>query len=466
VKRVLTLSLVLLALTIGTAAVATAETAAFAADFTAERYGQITPVGFVARLDSWIENTGTQADTYDLVMTGGLPPSWGLSACAGTLCYPPWITEFSVTLQPGESILIAIDVTPATEAEGGPINMTATSQNDPGIVLSRDFQALAPGSDVLFVDADGGFSYESYFTDALTAAGRSHQTWNRTALGFLTAADLAWFDTVVWNAELAAPALTDADRTALSGLLAAGGDLVLSGQDIASDLADPTSPSYTAATQQWYEETTGAFFGAADSQDITLSGVAGDPIGNGMVMNIAGGDGADNQSQADVLIPAAAARSFLEYSPGQSAAVRYFVAGARIVTLGFGFEGIDTAAHRTALMAAILDWIAVDTPTGVGDAPRAARLDGHPSAYPNPFNPSTTVSFAVVGDGSTPVTVDVFDLAGRRVKRLLDDVLPAGAHGARWNGRDDAGARMPSGVYLARVRAGNDVRASKLLLAK
>lgn len=444
----------------------TAQPAAYAAAFYAERFGAVMAPGLIGRLDSWIENTGTQPDTYDFVMTAALPASWSVSACAGTLCYPPWITTFSVTLLPGESILIAIDVIPDTMAEGGTINMTATSQGDAGLMLSRDFAALAPGSDVLFVDADGGYPYETYFTDALTAAGATHQTWDRAALGHLTAADLAGFGAVVWNADLITPALTEDDRTALTGYLAVQGDLLLSGQDIAFDLDDAASPNSTPGTREWYEHSTGSSFGADDSHDTSLTGVAGDPIGNGLLFNIAGGSGANNQGYPDVLTPAANARTVLEYAPGQPAAVRYLLNGAHVVTLGFGFEGIDTAAHRSSFLTAVLAWFAIDTPSSVDDLPGAARIIGTPSAHPNPFNPSTTLSFTVSGAGSVPVTVDVFDLSGRLVRRLLDASVPAGDHTARWDGRDDDGSSVPSGVYLARVRAGDDLLAAKLLLAK
>ncbi len=435
----------------------------YAAAFYAERFGAVTPAGVLTPLDSYLENTGSSADTYDVVLTKSVPAGWSVSACAGAVCYPPWITSFSVTLQPGESVHLALDVTPDTGPSEGVMTLTATSQGDPSLVLSHDFAALAPGTDVLFVDADGGYAYEAYFTDALTTAGATHQTWDRAALGHLTIDDLAHYPAVVWNADLISPALQDVDMDVLTAYLDQQGDLLLSGQDIAFHLANPSSPYHTPESQAWYEDVTGASFDSDDSHDTGLVGVTGDPIGDGHLFNIAGGSGANNQGYPDVLIPAANARAVLEYSPGEAAAVRYLRNEAHIVTLGFGFEGIDTAAHRTDFMADVLAWFAVNGPTGVDQTPGLVALS-RVTASPNPFNPSTEVAFAL-GEGAL-VRVDVHDLQGRLVRSLWNGRLEAGAHALPWNGRDSGGATVASGAYLARVRTGDDVRTVKLLLAK
>jgi len=85
-------------------------------------------------------------------------------------------------------------------------------------------------------------------------------------------------------------------------------------------------------------------------------------------------------------------------------------------------------------------------------------------AYPNPFNPMTTIEFTVPQDGQ--VELAVFDLGGRRVRSLLDGTRPAGTHTLVWDGRNDAGRPLPSGTYLVRARAGTGMATGKLLLAK
>lgn len=444
-------------------AATSAPRAEYALDFYAERYGLTAPADSLTRLDSWIENSGTQPDTYDVHLDVAAPFDWTVSACIGVICYPPWVRDFTVTLAPGQSVLLAIDVLQPGGPATGDFTLTVTSQNDAGVTASRDFAALAPGADVLFVDADDGQAYEGYFTAALDAAGATWSLWDRAALGFLTAADLGHFGAVVWNAEYASPALTAEDREALGEYLDNQGGLLLSGQDVAFDLADPASGNHTPETQAWYEEHTGAAFGADDSFDTTLTGVAGDPVGDGLAFAIAGGDGANNQGYPDVLLPAANARAVLEYAPGQAAAVRFLHNGAHVVTLGFGLEGVDSAANRAALMQNVLEWFTITGPVAVGDVPRTG-LRGEPVASPNPFNPAVELAFALAGE--TDVVVELFDLRGQRVRTLAPGRLPSGDHAVTWDGRADDGAALPSGTYLARLRAGADARSLKLVLTR
>ncbi len=84
---------------------------------------------------------------------------------------------------------------------------------------------------------------------------------------------------------------------------------------------------------------------------------------------------------------------------------------------------------------------------------------------PNPFNPSTKIGFTL--DSDEAVELAVFDLTGRRVRTLLESVrLEAGVHSAVWNGRDDSGRALPSGVYLARLVSGTREAGITMVLLK
>jgi subtilisin family serine protease len=91
-----------------------------------------------------------------------------------------------------------------------------------------------------------------------------------------------------------------------------------------------------------------------------------------------------------------------------------------------------------------------DYATGVDDVPAVA--DARLAGYPNPFNPRTTLRFALPSAGRA--VLEVHDLAGRRVRRLLAAELPAGEHEVAWDGTDDSGRAVASGQYVARLRAG------------
>ncbi len=79
--------------------------------------------------------------------------------------------------------------------------------------------------------------------------------------------------------------------------------------------------------------------------------------------------------------------------------------------------------------------------------------------YPNPFNPITTIRFAL--PSAERVTLDVYDVVGRRVARLIDARLPAGFHEARFNAN-----RFASGMYLYRIRAGRYQGSKAMLLVR
>jgi hypothetical protein len=107
--------------------------------------------------------------------------------------------------------------------------------------------------------------------------------------------------------------------------------------------------------------------------------------------------------------------------------------------------------------------------TGIGDGgtevpvPRTFALEQN---TPNPFNPQTSISFTVPEDASGRVELAVYSLRGQRVRTLVSDTKAPGRYTVAWNGRDDAGRALPSGVYLYRLTAGEQVLTRKMMLAK
>ena len=98
-----------------------------------------------------------------------------------------------------------------------------------------------------------------------------------------------------------------------------------------------------------------------------------------------------------------------------------------------------------------------------GNLPAAPADRMHP-ASPNPFNPLTVVRFDLVRDGFTEL--DVYDMTGRRVRGLVSGYLTAGEHQTAWDGRDDGGRPLASGVYLFRLRGSNFVETQRVALIK
>jgi hypothetical protein len=83
---------------------------------------------------------------------------------------------------------------------------------------------------------------------------------------------------------------------------------------------------------------------------------------------------------------------------------------------------------------------------------------------PNPFNPQTTLSFALPKGSHVKLTV--YDVRGRVVATLLDEARGPGIHDVVWDGSDNAGRQVASGVYLYRLEAGNFVETKRMVLVK
>ena len=81
-------------------------------------------------------------------------------------------------------------------------------------------------------------------------------------------------------------------------------------------------------------------------------------------------------------------------------------------------------------------------------------------AYPNPFNPSTTVRFSVL-DAKQPLSLHIYDIGGRLIETLFSGYVMPGFHEVQWNAR-----QHPSGIYFAMFRSGYIIQSTKLILIK
>ncbi len=131
-------------------------------------------------------------------------------------------------------------------------------------------------------------------------------------------------------------------------------------------------------------------------------------------------------------------------------------------------DTVNSAAHAEKLAHAVDKpvWVYARSTTGVAMPPD----ESSPSAfslsrnYPNPFNQETAFSFTLASNER--VVLDVFDARGRQVRQLAAGVYPGGTHQIKWDGCDDHGVALASGVYFAQLRDGNRMVHQKLLLLR
>ena len=84
--------------------------------------------------------------------------------------------------------------------------------------------------------------------------------------------------------------------------------------------------------------------------------------------------------------------------------------------------------------------------------------------YPNPFNPETVIPYSL--PARTHVELTIYDVRGAKVRTLVDQALPGGRHATRWDGRDDVGQQVASGIYLYRLAITGAERTGRMALIR
>jgi hypothetical protein len=100
----------------------------------------------------------------------------------------------------------------------------------------------------------------------------------------------------------------------------------------------------------------------------------------------------------------------------------------------------------------------------LNEAPSHDATAGLRSSYPNPFSGETAIPF-ILRSGDQ-VTLEIFDMRGRKIRTLLNDMKSAGLHKIIWNGNDDQGNRLPGGIYLYRLTTGNKISTKRMVLIR
>jgi hypothetical protein len=120
-----------------------------------------------------------------------------------------------------------------------------------------------------------------------------------------------------------------------------------------------------------------------------------------------------------------------------------------------------TYAHDMQRSGSSSTPVATDSDATLSAVP--ARFAVHANV-PNPFNPATSIRFDL--PTTDQVTVDIYDVRGRRVLTLLSARLPAGMQQVTWNGRDSRGRSVSSGIYWYRVQTSQEHATRKMVLLR
>jgi len=134
---------------------------------------------------------------------------------------------------------------------------------------------------------------------------------------------------------------------------------------------------------------------------------------------------------------------------------------------GFGINVVGGPTGSRLRMLTDIRPVVPEAPTAISyeqarvQLPASVRLA---PSFPNPFNAVVTVPFALPRESH--VRVSVLNVTGQTVRVLWDDMTAAGNHQVQWDGTDDLGQRMASGLYMVRLQVENIVRVQKIALMK
>lgn len=360
-------------------------------------------------------------------------------------------------------------------------------------------------SQILFVNNNNGQETSPLIASALSAQGYKYDTWDvlspTTGAGntpggappgdpyyFWPGAstnDLIRYSTIIWHAgSLTQFTIRQQDEALLESWIQQPGksrNLYIIGDNLAFELqvlgADYNSFLNFTTGANYLRQVWENF--PQDTLQPVVTGVAGSPSA-GRSMHVNGGCPIVNDFNMINVSSSANSRgktgTFLRWPNATAAGTRFatkYVSfgtdSARCVFQAYNFNDIEEGGERLRFIKNVMtDYFQIPAcyyATGVESEPSAgapALPDQLFQNAPNPFNPETTIRYSTSEGGRTAIRI--YAVSGQLVRTLVDRQDGAGMHAVRWDGRDDSGNKLASGVYFYRLQTSSGITDSKKLL--
>jgi hypothetical protein len=423
-----------------------------------DRYAGVDTVYAVAiNLNGIAINTGTEGDTLDISITyPPLPLDWGIDLCIRGACIGHHGEAY---LDPGDTVDFYVYVTPwSAQPEMATGVLTLSYRNAPSVTQSEPFAAFTDLPSILIVDDDDGAGYETYLESAVDDAGYKAHVYDADTYGRPGPVRLSSYWAVLWTtADGSASYITSGDEEDMMTFLDRGGNLFLTSAGFLPSRGAPTTfTTDYLHVPSWTDSAGGTL----------MTGVPGDPISDGMSLNLSGGP-LSTPEQPDFDGDGVGDVCFISGGT-DSMGIRVEEGGHKIAFVTFPFENVPVADpdpdNQKTLIGRIISWF--DPPT--------AGIDGKPAGgdvlilgqnSPNPFAGYTRISFAVPRGGKHGELV-IYNVKGQVVRTFMTGRAAETENSVVWDGTDDDGTRMASGVYFYRLSVDGSSVLRKMVLLK
>jgi aminopeptidase N len=299
--------------------------------------------------------------------------------------------------------------------------------------VEATFEAGSP--EVLLIDADGGDTYESFYTDALDIC-----SYYMTCTPETLPEQLEDFGLIVWMSGDARMEVSESLWSTFGAYIGTtGGHMVFTGKHFAES-QDPTSLESVCGVQLINNQV----------NTNSVDGSGGPPFESEVFYFFNGGAG--NQTDMDAVESMMDCSSpwlyYSNYDGGGSAAEEIWCGDGGVVTFGFGLEGISAVGFGISIeecLSTLIAWSRGDT--ALEDREHIARPVSLEiiGVFPNPFNPTTQVRYTLEHAGE--LSLQVFNLLGQSVLEQPSQLVPAGEGGVQIDA-----SSLSSGVYLCQLQ--------------
>ncbi|MCP4633941.1 MAG: M6 family metalloprotease domain-containing protein, partial [candidate division Zixibacteria bacterium] len=318
---------------------------------------------------------------------------------------------------------------------------------------SKEFEVsfISGIPEIVIIDDDRGDLIEEYYTSTFDNLGITYDVWDISSQGRI-GDEILDYRIAVWftGDHITEPVLSSDAVEDITNFLDSGQhSLFLTSQDAVQSLTERGDPGDVNLLQNFLRVSYGG-----RGTELLIEGEDGDPIGDEMQLVIAGNGGAANQLSPDYFNINDTDVCF-KYTPEQVAGTYHNLNnGSKVALFGFGFEAINGEVSgynsREEVMGRLLTYLF--EPTDVAEDDLSSNLPGGyilKQNYPNPFNAKTSISFTIAENGD--VSLAVFNLLGEEIKKLHSGYLKSGEQMILWDGTDNSGETVSSGIYFYRL---------------